>query len=225
MSSPYVRIVTLRISSATLWANAPSANAKRPVPATHAASDGSSPRRAACAGEPRRPVRDRAVARRESTLAPRSRLRATSTATAARSGAAAANRSRTAGRAPVTGRTCSTHPMGEIQRTQPMPWPMSAAMRKKTATASASPPRPGRRAAWARAGRRALRRRRIRRPARRWPRRPSPTGQPSCRRSRRRRRAGRPRAARTGPQHSSARAARTATTVPPRPIAPARISS
>src|SRR6185437_13355935 len=45
----------------------------------------------------------------------------------------------TAGRAPVTGRTCSTHPTGVIQRTQAMPWPMSATIRKKTAAASATP--------------------------------------------------------------------------------------
>ena len=109
-----------------------------PAPTSHASSDGSLRAQRGLGGraEQRRPRRDdrRAAAARSSRRRGGGRWRP-STAATPRPRQRRTGRARP-GRRRSPGRTCSTQPIGVAQRSQPTPWPRSAAIRRNTATAS-----------------------------------------------------------------------------------------
>ena len=118
----------------------PNARAVRPAPAVQATRPPSASRSASAGGEPS----SRSCGRRSSVWAripaPVSRPRASATAAATSPAVHPARSRRTAGRAPVSGRSSTIHPMGVSHRSQCADGDASAATRSRKATAKTAPP-------------------------------------------------------------------------------------
>ena len=124
----------------TLVDTRPMMSAKKPLATSQPARLPRSLRSASAVGEDSPVDRGGALSRRERRPLPMSRRAAIAPATAIASAAAASGSSRTAGRAPVKGRSSSLQPSGVAQRSHPSPDEVSATTRTTSASVTAALP-------------------------------------------------------------------------------------